>query len=211
MRLALILSSTVILVTVVWWARHSQSAAESASTAAVIPADDRGELARLRREVLAMRAEAAEMAQFVGRANAHQGTSQQQVVTSVNAPSREPDDEDAFDEYVTALDDHFSTEVVDPTWTARADLTGKLAEILPTGSRVRSLDCRSTMCRLETAHADDRRYREFSANFMLQVDAPPIWSGPSVFQIVHPPEREGDELIAVALLARESFPPSVSP
>jgi hypothetical protein len=78
---------------------------------------------------------------------------------------------------------------------------------MPRTSRVSSLECRRTMCRLETVHSDDQGYKEFAKLFAMHPDVRPVWTGPAVYRILHMPDRPGDELVAVALLARESFPP----
>jgi len=50
------------------------------------------------------------------------------------------------------------------TWAtqyARTEVWSKLIQALPTGSAVRSFECREAMCRLETSHVDLAHYKTF--------------------------------------------------
>jgi len=63
----------------------------------------------------------------------------------------------------------FSSEPADPEWAAREKVLTeeKLRALLPKGSTLRSFECRTTLCRLETSHSDRESYVEFArAAFM---------------------------------------------
>jgi hypothetical protein len=112
----------------------------------------------------------------------------------------------SHEEYVAFVGSRFAAEPVDRAWNAGLDLTQKLSRSLPQGSSTRSLDCRSSMCRLETSHHGADAYRKFTESFTLLGGGTPLWTGPAVFQVTHQPARDGDELIAVAYLGRDSLP-----
>ena len=55
----------------------------------------------------------------------------------------------------------FAAEGVDPSWHAEPEIRSLLAGALPSGSQLRGMDCRSSLCRVETTHrtvADQKAY-----------------------------------------------------
>jgi hypothetical protein len=208
MRLILAASTLLVLMVALWAAGLLPRSGGPSSPA---PQADRVEIARLRQEVRAMQAESTQLRRLMGQVKTPAGGDVGREGAPIpETPREEESAEQSFENDWLALDHHFASEAIDETWTAREELARKLPEVLPRTSHVRSLECRSTMCRLETSHADEQSYREFMGRFTLQVDRPPIWTGPAVFRIPETSRREGDELVATALLARESFPPSGS-
>lgn len=61
------------------------------------------------------------------------------------------------------LNVHFYEEAVDTSWseTTRRQLQTRVSGLLPAGSKLVSMECRSTMCRAEVAHPDLEAHREF--------------------------------------------------
>ena len=57
----------------------------------------------------------------------------------------------------------FTEDRLDPEWasTAQRIANSKLPEVLPKGSAIRSVECRSSICRLETSHRDREAYWAF--------------------------------------------------
>jgi len=64
-------------------------------------------------------------------------------------------DEGSSDEHQRAAIAHaFDAEADDPSWNPDAEIQGVVQASLPAGSTVRSLQCRSSLCRVETSHPD---------------------------------------------------------
>jgi hypothetical protein len=210
MRRLILLVAALLVALLAAWSLDLRPGSSLQSPAHPAARDEASEIARLRQEVRSMQADSAELRRRLAPSSPPLGARVGAEAAAVGDHSAPAGEQPSFENYVTELDRQFATEAVDPAWKVREELARRVAEILPGSSRLRSLECRSTMCRVETAHADDRSYREFSAQFTLPADGVPVWNGPGIFKITHAPEREGDELDAVALLARESFPPSVS-
>jgi hypothetical protein len=81
-------------------------------------------------------------------------------------------------------------------WSQEASrqLTATILEHLPGGSRLKSLDCRSTMCRVEIAHRDQAAHGPFLRQGFTR------WPG-SIF--VAGEQEDAGELIVTLLAARE--------
>ncbi|HMI91828.1 MAG TPA: hypothetical protein VK509_10720 [Polyangiales bacterium] len=97
-------------------------------------------------------------------------------------PNARPEPEQralSIDRYHAFIAQRFAAESRDASWREAAGLEAKLNAILPSGSRLRSLDCRASLCKVETTHPDLERYREFlAAGFSLEAQ---IWSGAATF------------------------------
>jgi hypothetical protein len=80
---------------------------------------------------------------------------------------------------------------------ARASLEAKL----PSGSAIRSFDCRATLCRIETSHESVRTYNSFVHDaFVSRKPAP--WSAPSYQVVLNDPDADDGRVTAVTFLAR---------
>jgi hypothetical protein len=98
----------------------------------------------------------------------------------------------------------YSDEAVDSVWSAR--VTDKLGAAvrnrLPGGSRLTSLECRTTMCQLKIVHTDPRAHGQFLMDGFMD------WPG-SVFVAGEEQDRGG---LAVTLIAaREGTEPPIAP
>ncbi len=98
----------------------------------------------------------------------------------------------------------YSDEAVDAAWSARATdkLGAAVRNRLAGGSRLTSLECRTTMCQLKIVHADPRAHGQFL------MDGFTDWPG-SVFVAGEEEDRGG---LAVTLIAaREGTEPPIAP
>ena len=71
-----------------------------------------------------------------------------------------------FEESRDRVHQAYEEEPIDSDWSSRAaaELDGSIRQNLPEGSRLRSLDCRSTMCQLELAHRDVEAHNRLLMN-----------------------------------------------
>lgn len=96
----------------------------------------------------------------------------------------------------------FDTERSDASWSAVAKRRAedRLRNVLTSGSEVRSVDCRSSMCRIETRHDDVRKYRDFIQETLMNPERQ-IWNGGTFSTLL---EDQPGNAIAVTFLAREN-------
>ncbi|NOJ92066.1 hypothetical protein HMI51_03770 [Corallococcus coralloides] len=104
------------------------------------------------------------------------------------------------DEAVARMDARFFGEGVDAAWsrdaTRRAE---RLGAVLPRGARIVSLECRSSMCRLQMSHPSQDAFQKFLREGLI--DDADAWEGPFMAALTGAPGRPG-EVEAVAYLAR---------
>jgi hypothetical protein len=111
----------------------------------------------------------------------------------------------AYESEWQKIADQFSTERSDARWDPSPELSRKILAVMPPGASLRALDCRASMCRLETAHPSRDSYADFAEYFtMLKGDAQ-LWTGSTVARVMHEPQHDGDPLVAIAYLHRSSF------
>ncbi|WP_433926504.1 hypothetical protein AB3662_26660 [Sorangium cellulosum] len=119
------------------------------------------------------------------------------------APPMEPE------EVRFRLDTVFHDESVDRAWTAGAQATAqrRLSAVLPETSRLRSIECRASLCRVESAHQDPDSYNRFVYG-AFHDPATKLWNGGSFATVLPDPDEEG-RVVTVAYLARDghSLPP----
>jgi hypothetical protein len=127
------------------------------------------------------------------------------------APELSPEEERAANEaYIAKLRDsmesQFATEKTDPKWsgTATAEIRNKALPGLAGTSRLRSLECRESVCRLETSHQDNRTFQEFITKSLSSPEFG--WEGPMLFAPVRT-EASG-EIVTVAFLSRAGSTPA---
>lgn len=97
----------------------------------------------------------------------------------------------------------FEDEQPDRAWTSTAEelVRTRLAPRLPEGSTLISVECRSSMCRLLSAHSGPDSYKKFLEAAFKNPESQP-WNGASF--ATPTPERDRDgNVITVAYLARE--------
>ncbi|WP_437308509.1 hypothetical protein [Sorangium sp. So ce388] len=103
------------------------------------------------------------------------------------------------------LQDTFAQEGTDAQWTARASETArdKLSSVLPERSSLRSVECRSSMCRIETEHDDLAQFQQFVQGAFMDPQKKP-WNGGFFALPVSDPDT--GKVVVVSYLAREGEP-----
>jgi len=114
--------------------------------------------------------------------------------------------QDLSDHYAAA----FTAEDEDADWASRARQTAeeRVRADLPAGSELRSVECRASICRIETSHADRDGFREF-ARRAFNDPTTGVWNGGSFSTIVSGNTDPGTPIVVVSYLAREgsNLPP----
>ncbi len=110
-------------------------------------------------------------------------------------------------QYVENADRVVASEARDASWTDARELPGKVKAILPSGSGVDSVTCGSTLCRVETTHPTMEAYRAFLGGLTPMpkpgdTEFKSLWAGPSAFLVLNDPPNDGQEVHAVAYMAR---------
>jgi hypothetical protein len=96
----------------------------------------------------------------------------------------------------------FQSDPYDAGWSQRTTetLTRGIHAVLPPGSRLQRLECRGTLCRVETSHADLEAYRTYTQDaFMGQTR---LTTGAAFGTVLGEPVP-GRPVVAVAFLARD--------
>jgi hypothetical protein len=92
---------------------------------------------------------------------------------------------------------------VAPGQDRRPDLEKRVRAVIPAGSSVRSLECRSSLCRIETMHPSVEEFRDFVQRGYLTLDfATRVSNGP-VFATLLAPPAAGQPVVGVAFLGRD--------
>ncbi len=95
----------------------------------------------------------------------------------------------------------YEAERVDEAWRRDAVATAsrRLPAALPSGSRLEHVDCRSSLCQIETSHADEQEAQAYVAA-ALKTPETQLWNGGFVAVV----ERDtGGAVRVTAFLARE--------
>lgn len=97
----------------------------------------------------------------------------------------------------------FQNDPYDAAWSQQtaATLTRGIHAVLPPGSRLERLDCRGTLCRIETSHADLEAYRVYTLDTFQGHDTRVITG--AAFQTVVGEPVPGKPVVAVAFVARD--------
>jgi hypothetical protein len=105
----------------------------------------------------------------------------------------------------------FLGEGSDPSWSRQTERTvkEKLTASLPEASAVRSIECRSSMCRVETVFHDPEAYGRFAQSAFKDPETR-IWNG-GAFSTSLGTDDRGD-MVVISYLAREGEEiPSLDP
>lgn len=106
-------------------------------------------------------------------------------------------------ELVEQMDARFFSEGVDLDWSREArPRAERFGVTLPEGARIVSLECRSSMCRVEMSHPSLESFQGFIHQSVLRGEHE--WNGPVMAAIKSDPRQPG-EIQAVAFLAREGI------
>lgn len=107
-------------------------------------------------------------------------------------------------EVVARIDGVFDTEAWDPGWSASAtrEATAALTDGLPGGSSLGKIECRTSLCRVESSHPDLDEYHEFvDASFMSRERK--LWNGGFLTAVV---DQTSSSVTAVSYVAKEGQP-----
>ncbi|WP_199729242.1 hypothetical protein, partial [Corallococcus sp. CA053C] len=117
-----------------------------------------------------------------------------------DAPPDELPPTGSFEESRTRVFTAFANEPVDNDWSGKATqtLNETLRQHLPSNSRVKALDCRATLCRVELVH----RSAADSAPFMM--NGLRAWPG-AIF--VASEVQEGEDYVVTLIAAKEGTRP----
>jgi hypothetical protein len=101
---------------------------------------------------------------------------------------------------------------VAPSQDLAPGLEKRVRAVIPAGSFVRSLECRSSLCRIETMHANLGDFRDFMQRAYLTPDTTTRVSNGPVFAGLLAQPVEGQPVVAVAFLGREgTILPTLTP
>lgn len=104
-------------------------------------------------------------------------------------------------EVVARLEEAVHGEPIDPHWSRQAeDLTRATLERTLTTSRLESVHCGASVCRLETSHPSQEALEQFREQ-VLMASEPVLWNG-AAYSSVQGDARAGT-LVTVSYLARE--------
>jgi hypothetical protein len=106
-----------------------------------------------------------------------------------------------FEATRNALDAVFAAEPEDPAWARAARLTASraLSAALPSSSRIESLECKESLCRIESSHASFDASQEFVRDGFLSLEQRP-WDGDFVTGLAEEPR--GGRVRTVTFLMR---------
>lgn len=105
------------------------------------------------------------------------------------------------DEVRDQIGSSFKSERVDTAWDGAelARLEKALPALLPAGSQINRVECRATMCRIESTHPSIDRFADFArAAFMMENR---VNEGPFFASVTAPPVQ-GQPVTTVAFIAR---------
>jgi hypothetical protein len=164
-----------------------------------------GELQQLKEELRAQKAWTATRLMSAAQANEPSAAlergeeatpSEREQPEAQPAPQKQRSEE----EMVQRLHENFDNQAFDRVWsTSATPLAQKImGSRLPSGSKIRSVECRETTCRVETSHPDLDTYRKFMRDAFMTAGAG--WEGPSMIALASP--ADASTLEAVAYLAR---------
>jgi hypothetical protein len=107
-------------------------------------------------------------------------------------------------EMVASLEEAVHGESIDPHWSRQAEnLARARLERTLTTSRLESVHCSASLCRLETSHPSQEALEQFREQ-VLMAPEPVLWNG-AAYSSVQGDARTGT-LVTVSYLAREGRP-----
>ena len=79
-----------------------------------------------------------------------------------------------------AIDARFYAEGTDRNWRRESEswIQSRVEQSLPNGSHLVAIECRSSICRVETSHKDKDTYRKFARDSLARADFG--WKGPGM-------------------------------
>jgi hypothetical protein len=100
------------------------------------------------------------------------------------------------------LEESFTKQRTDARWTDEARRTAetRLSVILPETSKLQALECRTSMCRIETVHQGLESYRQFVQDAFMNPETK-LWNGG--FFLIQLADPVDGKLVTIAYLARD--------
>ncbi|GEN12107.1 hypothetical protein SAMN05443572_111228 [Myxococcus fulvus] len=100
------------------------------------------------------------------------------------------------------LEDYFGDEPFDPAWARSAEqlATDGVRAALPTAAQLRSIQCRASLCRIETEHGDSEQSLSFVHTAFMNPERQ-VWN--AAFVTVRGEDSTEDRIVTVTYLARE--------
>jgi hypothetical protein len=100
------------------------------------------------------------------------------------------------------LDGAFLAQQPDPAWTASASrlVEARIGAALPPGSALRGVECRASLCKIESDHPDLPHYQQFFQRGFIDADTR-AWNG--AVTTVELAEAGDGTIHAISFLARE--------
>lgn len=122
-------------------------------------------------------------------------------VSEDRTPSEAPP---TADEMRDRLEASFASDVsAAPSQDRTQGIEKRVRAVIPAGSSVRRLECRSSSCRIETMHPSLEEFRDFVQRGYLTRDfATRVSNGPVFVGLLAPPEA-GQPVVGVAFLGRD--------
>src|SRR4051794_23713541 len=99
----------------------------------------------------------------------------------------------------------FEKESIDPKWSHVAERTAetRLRSTMPKGGSLQSVECRSSMCRIQSVHESVDEFQEFVQSAFMKIDTQ-VWNGGSFSTPIEDGERRFPVTI-VTFIAREGL------
>lgn len=105
---------------------------------------------------------------------------------------------------VAQLESDFQSEAHDPKWSARgtSEATRALSHDLPGGTKLGKVECRFTMCRVESSHSSVEAFQAFVRSHLLS-HGRQLWNGGFSSYVV---AQSPSGVTALTFIERESAP-----
>jgi hypothetical protein len=106
-----------------------------------------------------------------------------------------------------AVESKFVSDKQDVSWSRPAADRARttILALLPEGSRLDSIDCRASMCRVEVTHPDERSFHQFTLAPSRALDR--AWPGSSMVALLR--TEPNGEVVSVSYLGREESGPLI--
>ncbi len=168
---------------------------------------ERAERERLQDQVAALSAAQQRSARDAAAAAPAQAALGRLVAGAMTAsaeprPAPAPADPPAPLDLRARFDSAFLTQRPDPAWTGAAGrlVEARIGAALPPASTLRAVECRASLCRIETDHPDLQHYQQFFQRGFIDADTR-AWNG--AVTTVELAEAGDGTLHALSYLARE--------
>lgn len=104
-----------------------------------------------------------------------------------------------------AMESNFAGQMPDQSWSigTATEVQAKVFARLPKDSRLMSIECRKSMCRLETSHHDEQTYQAFLSKSLAAPDF--NWQGAIAYSTSR--DDSSGEIAAVAYMMRAGYAP----